>query len=60
MELDCREPTINTPQHLLQQLHGINDKEAFWFEECRNWMRRYDTTRHGGTHAIVWVHDILD
>jgi len=49
MELDGREPTINTPQHLSRHPNGIHEKERFWFEERRNWVRRYDTTWHWGS-----------
>jgi len=45
MELDGREPTINTPPHLSQHPNGIDEKKGFWFEEHRNQVRRYGTTR---------------
>jgi len=46
MELEGREPTINTPQHVSRNPNGIIEKERCWFEEHRNLVRRYDTTRH--------------
>jgi hypothetical protein len=49
MELAGREPTINTPPHLTRHPNRIHEKERFWFEEYRNWVRRYDTARRGGS-----------
>jgi len=45
MELEGREPTINTPPHLSGHPNGIHENERFWFEERWNRVRRYDTTR---------------
>jgi len=58
MQLEGREPTINTTPHLSQHPKGIHEKEQFWFEEWRNRVRRYDTTQRWGCHAIAWIHDI--
>jgi len=44
MELEGREPTINTLPHLLWNPNGIHQKERFWFEEHRYWVRTYHTT----------------
>jgi len=45
-ELEGRELTINTPPHLSQHPHRIHNNEHYWFEEHRNWVRRYDATWH--------------
>jgi hypothetical protein len=45
MEVESREPTVNTPPHLSRHPNGIHEKERFWFEEGRNRVRKYDTTR---------------
>ena len=39
MELEGREPTINTLLHLSQHPNGIHEKERVWFEERRNRVR---------------------
>jgi len=44
LEIEGREHTINTPPHLSQHPNGIHEKEWFWFEKGRNWVRRYYTT----------------
>ena len=49
MELECREPTINTP---LQHPNRIHDKYWFWFKEHRNWVRRYATNQHWGSMQL--------
>jgi len=36
MELEGREPTINTLPDLSRHPNGIHKKEWFWFEERRN------------------------
>jgi len=59
MELESREPTINTPPLLSQHPKGIHEKERCWFEERRNRVRRNDTTQRWGSHAIAWIHDIV-
>jgi len=46
MELEGREPTINTLLHLSRHPNGIHEIEGFWFEERKNGVRRYDTTQH--------------
>jgi hypothetical protein len=45
MELEGREPTINTAPHLPRHSNGINEKEEFWFTEHWNLVTRYDTTQ---------------
>jgi len=45
MELEGKEPIVNTPPHLSQHPKGIHEKERFWFQERSNRVRRYDTTR---------------
>jgi len=59
-ELDDREPTINTPPHLLRLPNRIHEKEQFCLEERRNRVKRCDTTQLFGSHAIAWIHDIAD
>ena len=49
MELEGREPTMNTPLHLSRHPNGIHEIERFWFKEHRNWVRRYDITQHWGS-----------
>jgi hypothetical protein len=44
MELEGREPIINTLLHLSRHINGIHEKESFWFEDRRHRVRRYDTT----------------
>jgi len=46
MELDGREPIINTPPHLSRHLQGIRENERFWPAEHRKRVRRCDRV-HG-------------
>jgi len=43
MELEGREPTINTPPHHSRHPNKIHETGRFWFEECRNLVSRYGT-----------------
>jgi len=45
LELEGREPTINTPPHLSRHPNGIDVKEGFWLEQRRHGLRGYDTTQ---------------
>jgi len=58
MELEGGEPTIYTPQHLSRHSNGIRDNERFWFNESRNWVRRYDNYPALRIHAVGWCHEI--
>jgi len=43
MQLEGREPTINTLPNLSRHPNGIHEKERF--EKCTNPVRRYETTQ---------------
>jgi len=49
MELEVREPTINTLPHLSRHPNASHDKEQFWFKEHRNRVRSHDATRRWGS-----------
>ena len=44
MELEGRQPTINTPPPLSRDQDGIHEIERFCFEKRMNRVRRFDTT----------------
>ena len=52
MELEDREPTINTPPHLSRHPNRIHLKERSWFQEGWNQVRRYDSTRCWGSMQL--------
>ena len=39
LELEGRQPIINTPPHLAWHLKGIRQKERFWLEERRQMVK---------------------
>jgi hypothetical protein len=39
LELECRQPIINTPLHLPWHPKGIGKQERLWLEECRQMVR---------------------
>jgi hypothetical protein len=41
LELEGRQPIINTPPHLTWHPKGIREKERFWLEECRKRLTGY-------------------
>jgi hypothetical protein len=42
VELEGRQPIINTPPHLAWHPKGILEKEQFWLEERRKRVRGYE------------------
>jgi len=52
MELEGREPTINTPPHHLRHPNGFHKNVRFWFEKSRNRVRRYHTTLRWGSTQL--------
>jgi len=57
IELEGTEPSMDSLLHLSRHPNGIHEEEQFWLEQHRNWVRRYDTTRHSWSMQLrEWWH----
>jgi hypothetical protein len=52
VDYEDKEPIVNTPPHLSRHSKTNDEKERVWLEEHRKRVRRYDTTRLGGSTQL--------